>query len=304
MKGGIQLSSSQSLRVRLGYGLVYVFLAMLAVTTVFPFVHVLATSMSSSRALLSGEVFLWPKETTFISFSNLIDDGQLLHAMKNTLVITVFGTLINIVATIIAAYPLSRKRLKGRGVILMLITFTMLFGGGIIPNYILIKTLGIMNTYWALWLPGLLSTYNFFVMKTFFENLPTELEESAAMDGANDLVIIARIILPLSMPIIAALTLFYAVSWWNSYMNVLMYISSSGKLSLMVKLLQMIETTSQSLLNSSTTGGTEGATMQNLVTPEGIRAAAIIISVTPILCVYPFLQKYFVKGVLIGSIKG
>ncbi|WP_261381691.1 carbohydrate ABC transporter permease [Paenibacillus cremeus] len=298
------MSSSQSLRVRLGYGLVYVFLAMLAVTTVFPFVHVLATSMSSSRALLSGEVFLWPKETTFISFSNLIDDGQLLHAMKNTLVITVFGTLINIVATIIAAYPLSRKRLKGRGVILMLITFTMLFGGGIIPNYILIKTLGIMNTYWALWLPGLLSTYNFFVMKTFFENLPTELEESAAMDGANDLVIIARIILPLSMPIIAALTLFYAVSWWNSYMNVLMYISSSGKLSLMVKLLQMIETTSQSLLNSSTTGGTEGATMQNLVTPEGIRAAAIIISVTPILCVYPFLQKYFVKGVLIGSIKG
>jgi putative aldouronate transport system permease protein len=298
------VSGSQSISVKLLYSLVYVLLAVLAIMTVFPFIHVLATSMSSSRAVMSGEVFLWPKEITFISFTNLIEDGQLFNAMKNTVVITVVGTALNIVATIIAAYPLSRKRLKGRNVILIIITFTMLFGGGLIPNYILIKTLGIMNSYWALWLPGLLSTYNFFVMKTFFENLPAELEESAAIDGANDLVIIWKIILPLSMPIIAALTLFYAVGWWNSYMNVLMYITSSGKLSLMVKLLQMIDTTSQNLLNSNATSGGEGAAMQNLVTPEGIRAAAIIISVTPILCIYPFLQKYFVKGVLIGSIKG
>jgi putative aldouronate transport system permease protein len=298
------LTGSSTLTVKLLYSLVYVFLAFLAVLTLFPFVNVLATSMSGSRAISSGEVFLWPKDITFASFSNLIQDGQLLNAMKNTLLITVVGTALNIMATIIAAYPLSRKRLKGRTFILMIITFTMLFGGGLIPNYILIKTLGIMNSYWALWLPGLLSTYNFFVMKTFFENLPAELEESAAIDGANDLVIIWRIILPLSLPIIAALTLFYAVGWWNSYMNVLMYITSSGKLSLMVKLLQMIDTTSQNLLNANATNGGEGATMQAMVSPEGIRAAAIIISVTPILCVYPFLQKYFVKGVLIGSLKG
>ncbi|WP_246079093.1 carbohydrate ABC transporter permease [Paenibacillus piri] len=298
------MSGNQPLLVKLVYVLVYVLLAVLAMMTLFPFIHVLATSMSSSRAVMSGEVFLWPKEITFLSFSNLIDDGQLFVAMKNTVLITVVGTVLNIAATIIAAYPLSRKRLKGRNAMLMFITFTMLFGGGIIPNYILIKTLGIMNSYWALWLPGLLSTYNFFVMKTFFENLPSELEESAAIDGANDLVIIWKIILPLSMPIIAALTLFYAVSWWNSYMNVLMYITGSGKQSLMVKLLQMIDTTSQNLLNSNATNGGEGAAMQNLVTPEGIRAAAIIISVAPILTIYPFLQKYFVKGVLIGSIKG
>ncbi|MFH5184278.1 carbohydrate ABC transporter permease [Paenibacillus sp. TAB 01] len=290
--------------VRLLYGLLYLFLAFLAVLTLFPFVNVLATSLSGSRAISSGEVFLWPKDVTFASFDNLIQDGQLLVAMKNTVLITVVGTALNIFTTIIAAYPLSRKRLKGRNVLLMLITFTMLFGGGLIPNYILIKTLGIMNTYWALWLPALVSTYNFFVMKTFFENLPSELEESAAIDGANDLVIIWKIILPLSLPIIAALTLFYAVGWWNSYMNVLMYITSSGKQSLMVKLLQMIDTTSQSLLNANATSGGEGATMQTLVSPEGIRAAAIIISVAPILCVYPFLQKYFVKGVLIGSLKG
>ncbi|MFE5324398.1 carbohydrate ABC transporter permease [Paenibacillus sp. NPDC056579] len=298
MNGGSTLSS------RLLYGLLYVFLAFLAVLTLFPFVNVLATSMSGSRAISSGEVFLWPKDVTFTSFQNLIEDGQLLVAMKNTVLITVVGTALNIVSTIMAAYPLSRRRLKGRSFILMIITFTMLFGGGLIPNYILIKSLGIMNSYWALWLPGLLSTYNFFVMKTFFENLPAELEESASIDGANDLYIIWKIILPLSLPIIAALTLFYAVGWWNSYMNVLMYITSSGKQSLMVKLLQMIDTTSQSLLNANATNGGEGATMQTLLSPEGVRAAAIIISVTPILCVYPFLQKYFVKGVLIGSLKG
>ncbi|MCY9659176.1 carbohydrate ABC transporter permease [Paenibacillus chondroitinus] len=295
---------SQSSSVKLVYGVIYVFLAVLAMMTLFPFIHVLSTSLSSSRAIMSGEVFLWPKEITFTSFKNLIEDGQLFNAMKNTLIITVVGTSINLVATIMAAYPLSRKRLKGRNALLMIITFTMLFGGGIIPNYILIKTLGIMNTYWALWLPGLLSTYNFFVMKSFFEGLPSELEESAAIDGANDLFIIWKIILPLSMPIIAALTLFYSVTWWNSYMNVLMYITNSGKLSLMVKLLQMIDTTSQNLLNTNATNGSEGASMQTMVTPEGLRAAAIIISVLPILCVYPFLQKYFVKGVLIGSIKG
>ncbi|WP_036745592.1 carbohydrate ABC transporter permease [Paenibacillus sp. UNC451MF] len=298
------MTRGSALTSRWIYGLVYIFLAFLAILTLFPFVNVLATSMSGSRAISSGEVFLWPKDVTFTSFQNLIEDGQLLVAMKNTVLITVVGTALNLIATIMAAYPLSRRRLKGRNFILMVITFTMLFGGGLIPNYILIKSLGIMNSYWALWLPGLLSTYNFFVMKTFFENLPTELEESAAIDGANDLLIIWRIILPLSLPIIAALTLFYAVGWWNSYMSVLMYITSSGKQSLMVKLLQMIDTTSQSLLNANATNGGEGATMQTLLSPEGVRAAAIIISVTPILCVYPFLQKYFVKGVLIGSLKG
>lgn len=159
----------QSIKVRILYGTLYTLMGLLAMMTLFPFIHVLATSMSGSRAVMSGEVFLWPKEINFSSFSNLIDDGQLFKAMQNTVVITVLGTLFNIIATIIAAYPLSRKRLKGRNLILMLITFTMLFGGGLIPNYILIKTLGIMNTYWALWLPGLLSTYNFFVMKTFLK---------------------------------------------------------------------------------------------------------------------------------------
>jgi len=181
---------------------------------------------------------------------------------------------------------------------LMAVLFTMLFSGGLIPHFLLVSSLGLINTYWALWLPALISVYNMFVMKSFFEGLPEEMEESASMDGANDLMILWRIIIPLSMPVIAALTLFYAVGWWNSYMNVLIYIRSTDKLSLMVKLYQMIELVSPELLRSG-----EGAT-EIMITPEGIRAASIVVAIAPILAVYPFLQKYFVKGVLLGSVKG
>ena len=161
-----------------------------------------------------------------------------------------------------------------------------------------------MDTYWSLWLPGLLSTYNMFVMKTFFQGIPESLEEAAIIDGANDLYILFKIILPLSKPVIATLTLFYAVGGWNSYFNPLMYITSSTKQVLMVKLYQMIDTMSQTLLNTISTGGSEGILQEEMITPEGIRTAAIVITIVPIMCVYPFLQKYFVKGVMIGSIKG
>jgi len=158
-----------------------------------------------------------------------------------------------------------------------------------------------MNSYWSLWLPALISTYNLFVMKTYFEGLPEEIEESASIDGANDLTILLKIALPLSKPILAALSLFYAVGWWNSYFQVLLYITRSTKQTLMVKLYQMINQVDASLLNGA--GGSEGAS-QVLLTPEAVKAAAIVLSVTPILCVYPFLQRHFVKGVLIGSVKG
>ncbi|MGG1514558.1 carbohydrate ABC transporter permease [Paenibacillus oryzisoli] len=286
---------------RLFSGVNALLLGFIGFITLFPFLNVIATSLSSSRAIVSGEVFLWPIELTLEGFRNLIEDGQLLVGMRNTIVITLVGTCFNLITTILAAYPLSRKRLLGRNGLLMAITFTMVFSGGIIPNFILIKTLGIMNSYWALWLPSLISTYNMFVMKSFYEGLPEELEESASIDGANDLVILARIILPLSKPIIAALGLFYAVSWWNAYFNVLMYITSSSKLSLMMVLYQKINNVSEALLNTG--GGSEGAISQSL-TPEGIRAAAIVMATAPILIVYPFLQKHFVKGVLIGSVKG
>jgi len=241
---------------------------------------------------------MWPIEFNWNAYSNLLRDGQLLIAMKNTVIITVVGTTLNMMFTIMAAYPLSKAKLRGRNVMLMAILFTMLFSGGLIPNFLLVNGLGITNTYWALWLPALISAYNMFVMKTFLEGLPEELEESASIDGASEATILWKIILPLSKPVIAALTLFYAVGWWNSYMNVLIYIRSGHKLSLMVKLYQMIEMVSPELMR-----GGEGV-MQLAITPEGIRAAAVVFAMVPILCVYPFLQKHFIKGVLLGSIKG
>lgn len=289
---------TQQRRINIPRGILYFLLGICAFVTLFPFANVIAVSFSSSRAINAAEVFLWPVEFQTDAYLNLLRDGQLITAMKNTLIITVVGTALNMLFTIMAAYPLSKARLKGRNMMLMAILFTMLFSGGLIPNFLLINSLGLVNTYWALWLPALISAYNMFVMKSFLEGLPVELEESASIDGASEFTILWRIILPLSMPVIAALTLFYSVGWWNSYMNVLIYIRNSGKLSLMVKLYQMIALVSPDMLKSG-----EGVT-QTLITPEGIRAAGVVIAIAPILCVYPFLQKYFIKGVLLGSVKG
>ncbi|MGG1515933.1 carbohydrate ABC transporter permease [Paenibacillus oryzisoli] len=280
---------------------VYILLGCFSLLTLFPFWYEIAASFSSSRAINSGEVFLWPVEFNVVAYERLFDDGQLFVAMRNTVVVTVVGTALNMVMTILAAYPLSRRRLLGRNALLMMITVTMLFVAGIIPNFILIKTLGLMNSYWAVWLPGLISTYNMFVMKTFMEGLPEEIEESASMDGAGDWRILMQIFIPLCKPILAALSLFYAVSWWNSYFNVMLYITKSAKLTVMVKVYQMVNKVDENLLNNI--GGNDAAE-RILLTPEAIKAAAVVIAVMPILCVYPFLQKYFVKGVLIGSVKG
>ncbi|WP_051251457.1 carbohydrate ABC transporter permease [Paenibacillus harenae] len=276
----------------------FILLASCAYATLFPFINIIAVSLSSSRAINAAEVFMWPVEFNMEAYKNLLRDGQLIVAMKNTIIITVVGTALNMLFTIMASYPLSKSRLKGRNAMLMGILFTMLFSGGIIPSFLVVNSLGLVDSYWSLWLPGLMSAYNMFVMKSFLEGLPEELEESAAIDGAGDALILWKIILPLAKPVLAALTLFYAVGWWNSYMNVLIYIRSTDKLSLMVKLYQMIDLISPEMLRAG-----EGVT-QTLITPEGIRAAAIVIAIVPILCVYPFLQKHFIKGVLLGSVKG
>lgn len=279
----------------------YLLLGCISLLTLFPFWYEIAASFSSSRAITSGEVFLWPVEFNTVAYERLLDDGQLIMAMGNTILVTVIGTALNVIMTIMAAYPLSRKRLVGRNGLLAFITITMLFVAGLIPNFILIKSLGLMNSYWSIWLPGLISTYNMFVMKTFMEGLPEEIEESASIDGAGDWRILLQIYMPLCKPILAALSLFYAVGWWNSYFNVLLYITESTKLTVMVKLYQMVSRVDDNLLNNI--GGND-ALEQILLTPEALKAAAVVIVVTPILCVYPFLQKHFVKGVLIGSVKG
>lgn len=292
--------NSMSIWSRLGTAVNYVVLGFLSFLALYPLWYVVVSSFSSSRAITAGEVSLWPVDFNTVAYSRLFDDGQLFVAMWNTIVVTLVGTLLNMALTTLAAYPLSRRRLMGRNQLLMIIIFTMLFVAGVIPNFILVKQLGLMDTYWSLWLPALISTYNMFVMKTFMEGLPEEIEESAAIDGAGDWRILGQIILPLCKPIMAALSLFYAVGWWNSYFNVLLYITKNAQQTLTLKLYQMIQQVDQSLLNNAGSEGVEHV----ILTPEGIKAAAIVIAVAPILIVYPFLQKHFVKGVLIGSVKG
>ena len=281
------------------YGINYTFLIGVAAIMIFPFVHVIAISLSSSRAVLSQEVVIWPIEFSTRTYQNLIRDGSLFNALKNSVIVTVFGTILNMVATIMVAYPMARHNLRGRKTFLSLIIFTMLFNGGLIPTYVVVQQLGLLNTYWAIWLTGLVSIWNFFIMKTFFQSLPSSLIEAAAIDGANDLYSLIRIVLPLSMPVLATLTLFYAVNHWNSYFIVMLYITRTHLQTVMVRLMQMIQSIDPQLMELSG----EADDLSRLITPEGVRAGAIVISTLPIMLVYPFLQKYFVKGVMIGSLK-
>lgn len=277
----------------------YLIVTLLTLATLFPLVHVVAMSFSSSRAILSGEVLLWPVETTMDAYKNMIKSGQIFQAMKNTIIVTAVGTFLNMLFTILAAYPLSKPRLVGKRFFTWLIMFTMMFSGGMIPSFILVKMLGMNNTYWALWIPPLISVYNMIILRTFFQGLPESLMEAAAIDGANEGYILFRIVLPLSKAALATVGLFYAVGFWNNYMDAMIYITDSDKFTLMVRLRQMLNNLSNEMLLSG-----EGATAGQSLTPEAVKAASIVVATLPIMCVYPFLQKYFVKGVTIGSVKG
>ena len=277
----------------------YIILAICVLVTLLPFAMILAKSLSSSVAIESGKVFLWPVDFNVQAYKNLIADGQLLRSMKNTVFITIIGTMLNMIFTTTAAYALSKKRLMGGKFIMKMMTFTMIFSGGTIPHFIVVKSLGLMDTYGSLWLPGLITVYNLIVMRTFFEQLPDSLEEAAKIDGANDLIIFFQIVLPLSLATLATITLFYAVSWWNEYFNGMIYISTSDKMPLQVKLRQMISTVGQVQLTES-----DGESAKDRLAKDAVQAAAMVISTVPILCIYPFLQKHFVKGVMVGAVKG
>ena len=275
----------------------YLFLSCIAFACLYPFLYIIATSFSSYRAVVSGEVFLWPVEFSLDAYRQLLIDGQIFLAMRNTVLLTLVGTFLNMFTTVLCSYSLSKKRLRGRGIFMALIVFTMMFSGGMIPNFLLIRSLGIMDTYWALWLSGLVSTYNMIVLRTFFQGIPESLEEAAQIDGASDPCILVRIVLPLSGAALATITLFYSVSWWNSYFSPMLYLSTSSKFPLMVRLRSMLDAARN--MNVST----EHSDIIT-VAQETFRAATILAATLPIICVYPFLQKYFVKGVMIGYVKG
>lgn len=277
--------------------IVYFLLTLLLLLSVAPLLNIVAVSLSSSTAIQTGRVFLWPVELNFDSYLLLIRGTRIVHALLNSVELTVVGVLLCLVCTVFTAYPLSKPFFIGRRFFSLAIVFSMLFSGGLIPSYLVVKALGLLDSYYALWLPGLISTYNVLIMKSYFENISKEIEEAARMDGCGEFRIIARIMLPLSLPMIATLALFYGVGFWNAFMSVLIYINTSEKYTLTVLVQQMIQ--SQSLLQEQM----QMDAFQPKV-PESIKSAAVIVMVMPMLAVYPFLQKYFVKGVMLGSIKG
>lgn len=279
--------------------LLYAGLGLFCLATMFPLYYVFIVSITPyTEVLRSGGFVIWPSSFTFEAFKSVLGSNVVPKALEVTILVTVAGTLLNLVATTALAYPLSKKWLPGRNAMLLGIVFTMLFSGGIIPLYMIVKAMGLMNTLWALIIPGMISSFNMLIMKTYFEGLPQEVEDAAKVDGCGDLGTLIRIILPLSLPIIATLGLFYAVGHWNTYFAGIMYLHDRDLYPLQVVLRNMIVTpsVSQEL-------GVQQSDLQTLP-PETIKMAVVVIAIVPILVLYPFLQKYFMKGMLIGSVKG
>ena len=281
------------------YAINYTLLTIFGLSCVLPLIHLLALSLSNESAVASGAVSLWPQGLTASAYEKLISGTRIIGATINSVQITVIGTALNLFFTILCAYPLSRSFMYGRRIFTLAIVFTMLFTGGLIPGFLLVKSLGLIDTYGALWLPGLVSVYNMLVMRTFFAGIPDELVEAARMDGCGEWRLLMRIFLPLSLPVIAALGLFYGVAHWNSFFHVMMYINSPAKQNLAVLVQQMIQ--SQTLMQE--VGNLSPEDFSSL-TPESIRSAGVIVMILPMLIVYPLLQRFFVKGMLIGAIKG
>lgn len=284
-----------------GYQVVLaIFILGASLICLLPFVNVIAVSFSSKSAILRGDVGFWPVEFTTMAYQAIFNDKSMMQSLWYTVGITVSYTAIAMVLTILMAYPLTKKRLKGRKFFNLMALFTMYFSGGTIPIYLNIKELGMLDTAWSLIIPGALSTYNMIILKSFFSALPESLEEAATIDGANDFQILLQIYLPLSLASLATLTLFYAVGKWNSFQDALYYITSRSLQPLQLKLYNLIKG-SQAVDVAMMEGG--ASTVATSVS-ESIESATIIFATLPILVVYPFVQRYFVSGVTIGAVKG
>ncbi|WP_171656040.1 carbohydrate ABC transporter permease [Paenibacillus foliorum] len=275
-----------------------IFLTLLMVITIYPLLYVAFASVSDAGNLMAHKGILWrPLGLSLDAYTNVFRNPMILKGYGNTLFVVVVGLLFNILLTALGAYALSRKSLQYRKQLMLFIIFTMFFSGGLIPFYLTVKGVGLANTLWALIIPQAINTFNLILMKTAFEAIPDALEESAKMDGANDFVILFRIILPLSMPVIAVMLLYYGVSHWNSWFNAMIFLQDRSMYPLQLILREILLQGEA----SSNLGAADGDAAMLSVT---LKYATIIVATVPILLIYPFLQKYFVKGALIGAIKG
>jgi putative aldouronate transport system permease protein len=277
----------------------YLFLGLFALACILPFLYIIAGSLASAYEFKTRAFFIVPHHFNIQSYLYIFSSDTLVRSMLISVERTILGTAVSMALTLTMAYPLTRKDLWGRNFILSVVIFCMLFSGGMIPTFLIVRSLKIFNTIWALVLPGAIAISSLIVVKTFFQGLPVGLEEAACIDGANDLQIFLQIVLPLSMPVIATFGLFYAVAQWNSFFDALIYINDMKMWPLQVVLRQLIMM-SQAALGEAR----EIDPFMGSVPEEGMKMAVIVVSTIPILMVYPFLQKYFTKGALIGAIKG
>ena len=283
----------------IGDFLIIFVLVILCLTCILPFIHLAAKSVSSNTAVMQKSVVLLPKGFNLDAYGSIFQDGTLVHSFLYSVKVVFIFTVLGMIACTCAAYPLSKKRLKGRAFFTVILMIPMYFSAGLIPSYLLYKDLGLLNSMWVLILPLIYSAYNMLIMKNYFQSsIPDSLEEAAFLDGANNFQILFRVVLPLSMPIIATLSLFYAVGRWNSYADNKYYITTEALKMIQYKLYQLVASATEA----------QTATLSEAVevksTPEVLQAACIMFATIPIVCIYPFLQKYFVKGVMVGAVKG
>ena len=274
--------------------LVYGILLFVLLITLIPVMFVISMSFTPYAELIKrGGFVLIPTKVTLAAYREMLGDGLLLGGMWITVQVTVIGTVLNLIATTLTAYPLSRRQMPGSKLVTKLIIFTMLFSAGTIPTYLVVKATGVMNTIWAMIIPSLITVYNLIVMKAFFEGLPEELFEAARIDGASEFGVLIKIVMPMSLPIMMTIGMYYAVSHWNAYMVAVLYISDAELRPMQVILRRMLK---QANMDTNS--------VEDVVPAETLRMAAVCFATAPIVIIYPFIQKYFVKGTLAGAVKG
>ncbi len=276
------------------HGINYLLMVLVGLCTLLPFVHVVAKSISGDAYVIAGTVGLWPRGININAYRFAFSNTPVLRAFQNTLIITGAGTVLSLAVESAAAYPLSLAQFRGRKKFMLFFVFTMLFSSGLIPAFLLMRSLGLLNKLWSMILPHLLNVFNLILLKNYYEGLPDAIRESAMIDGANHITTLYRIILPMSVPILATIALFSAVGFWNSYFNAMLYLSDPHKVTLQLFLVNLVR---QSNL-------TDSITSEFTVPPNTVRSAAVVIGTVPILMVYPFVQRFFITGITLGSVKG
>lgn len=285
------------------YWIIIIALALFSLSIILPFVHILALSFNGGKDTAMGGVYFWPRAFTLNNYKEVFSDNRIINGYKITLARTILGTFLSVLLTAMAAFALKSKTLPGRNFITFMIFFTTLFGGGVIPYYMLLKELHLRNTFWVYILPSLYSAWNIIMMRTFFDSLGTELEESAKLDGCGYFRIFFQIILPLSKPVVSVIALFNGVGHWNDWFTGAFYVTDRNLQPVQTVLQEML--TNQQKLKSLMINSYQSAmSAKTLVTGDSLKMATVMVTTVPIMCVYPFIQKYFTKGVMIGAIKG